>query len=655
MVEVKIEEANSKRKPYIERSHERCLKMGITSDIVYSKKIIKGEELQNKLNENKELILTAIPFMNELYNLVKGSNFFAILADKEGCILNMIGDEGILSEAYSLRMIPGAYMDEKNLGTNAVGTALSEGMAVQVSGGEHYIKVYHRCTCSSSPIRNAKGEIIGVLDLTGYNRAVHPHTLGMVVAAANAITNMIEVKGYYREVSRAKAHMELVFDSLDSGILTAYLDGTIVTLNKAAAEMFGYSENEMKKLKIYNLFDGWENVKNNLLSGNTFLSEDVYVNARKNKLQYNLSAYPAFDEENNIKEVIFIFKDVKKVRKLASKIMAGQAIYSFDKIIGRNERFLKTIEYAKKISDSKSTILIMGESGTGKEVFAQSIHNLSNRKDKPFIAVNCGAIPRNLIESELFGYEEGAFTGARKGGHSGKFEIADGGTIFLDEIGEMPNDMQTKLLRVIEEGVINRIGSSKQIPVNVRIIAATNKDLLIETERGNFRKDLFYRLNVLPIYLPPLRERKDDIPLLINHFMKTISKRLNKKPVNITDEYMEHLMNYEWPGNIRELENVVELIINTETLPLKFAENRANVEITLPKIEDESLRLDFIEKLHIIKVLKKFNGNISLTAKALGIGRNTLYRKIENYSIDCSVFEHCSKMEQCNKVKSVPF
>ncbi|MCS4465766.1 sigma 54-interacting transcriptional regulator [Clostridium botulinum] len=182
-----------------------------------------------------------------------------------------------------------------------------------------------------------------------------------------------------------------------------------------------------------------------------------------------------------------------------------------------------------------------GDSGTGKEVFAQSIHNYSDRKDKPFIAVNCGAIPRNLIESELFGYEEGAFTGAKRGGYRGKFENSHGGTIFLDEIGEMPLDMQIKLLRVIEEGVINRIGSSKQIPVNSRIIAATNKDLREEVEKGNFRKDLFYRINVLPVYLPALKKRREDIPLLIDYFMNKTSKHLNKRKVEIPSVYMESL------------------------------------------------------------------------------------------------------------------
>jgi sigma-54 dependent transcriptional regulator, acetoin dehydrogenase operon transcriptional activator AcoR len=637
---------SSNEREYVARSHERCRIMGVSKDLIYSKKIIQGEELREKLEQNEGLIVMVMPFMNELYNFVKGSNFFAILTDKEGCILSMIGDEKILSEAYSLKMIPGAYMDESNIGSNAMGTALAEEMPVQISAKDHYITAFHRWTCSGSPIRDVEGNIIGSLDLTGYCEAVHSHTLGMVVAATSAISKMMEANAHAREANIARFNMETVINSIDAGILTSDMDGNIKSVNKHIENMFGYNENEMKRNKIYDLFEGWDKVKDGLLRGKAFFDEDVYINARKNKLQYNLSAYPVYYKDNTIVKIVYVFKDIKRIRKLASKIMAGQAVYSFDKIIGNNERFLKIKEYVKKVSDSRSTILIMGESGTGKEVFAQSIHNYSNRKEESFIAVNCGAIPRNLIESELFGYEEGAFTGARKGGYAGKFEIADGGTIFLDEIGEMPLDMQTKLLRVIEEGVITRIGAIRQIPVNVRIIAATNKDLSQETEKGNFRKDLYYRLNVLPVYLPSLRERRDDIPLLINYFMKILSKRLNKRMIDIPDEYMESLVNYNWPGNIRELENIIELIINTESLPDRIIKEGPANEMIIQRLDKQFYKLEHIEKLHISMVLKEMQGNISLASKALGIGRNTLYRKLEKYDIDCSNIEQCDEMEQ---------
>lgn len=621
-------------KQCIIESHERCFSIGVDENLVYSKKILKGKELKNKLEEKKELIVMATPFMNSLYNFVKGSGFFAIITDEEGCILNVIGDKGIVDEAITLKMIPGAYMNEENIGTNAMSVALSEGIPVQISEKEHYIKAYYKWTCSCSPIKDTKGNIIGTIDLTGYSKSVHPHTLGMVAAAAKSIEKMLEINRYNEALVHNNNHIKTILNSIFRGIITIDLSGTIKTTNEIADNMFGYDHARMVEMKIWDLVEGWQDILDALYSEKNFIDEDVYVNARKNKLQFNVSAYPILDSEKRIQEVIFVFQEVKKVRKLAGRISSGHAVYTFDKIIGKNENFLKVIGYCNKIANSKSTILITGESGTGKEVFAQSIHNICDRKDESFIAVNCGAIPRSLIESELFGYEEGAFTGAKRGGCPGKFEIADGGTIFLDEIGEMSLDMQTKLLRVIEERVINRIGGRKPIPVNVRIIAATNKDLKEEVEKGNFRKDLYYRLNVLPVYLPPLRERKDDIPLLIDFFMNTISKRLNKKKVEIPKEYMEYLINYSWPGNIRELENIIELIINTEAIPYNLEKQVTKPEKELVQVNEECLKLEDVEKMHIINVMKKYDGNVTSVAKVLGIGRNTLYRKINKYNIE---------------------
>ncbi len=625
-------------KDYISRSHARCRDMGVELKRIYSKNIITEDKLKRKLEEKRELIIEAEPFMNKLYDFVKGSDFFAILCDEEGCILSVIGDKGILSEAFSLKIVPGAYMNEESIGTNAIGIALAEGKPVQVSGDEHFVKAYHRWTCSGAPIRNLYGNIIGALDLTGYSENVHSHTLGMVVAAANAIEKMLYIKKYNHDLKIAKIYTETIIDSMQSGIITVDLEGNIKSINNYITKMFGYNKEEMRKLKVWRLFEGWRQVKDSLCSQRTFLNEDVFVNSRINKLQFNLSAYPILDDRQRVLNIILVFKEVKNVRKLANKIMGRQAVYNFDNIIGKNKEFLKTIEFAKKVADSKSTILIMGESGTGKEVFAQAIHNYSNRRLEPFIPLNCGAIPKNLIESELFGYEEGAFTGAKQGGHPGKFEIADGGTIFLDEIGEMSIDMQTRLLRVIEEGTVARVGSSYETLVDVRIIAATNKDLAEEVKKGNFRKDLFYRLNVVPLRLIPLRQRKEDIPLLIQYFMQRISKALNKKSVKVPEVYMEYLMNYEWPGNVRELENFIELIINTEYIPIDIndKDNRITMEPMFNKDHEECYELGQAEREHIIKVLKKCEANITLTAKKLGIGRNTLYRKLSKYKINCS-------------------
>lgn len=620
---------------FIENSHERCKKNNIKCTQIYSNKILDEKDLFYITEENNELILAAVPIMNKIYDFVKGSNFFLILTTKDGCILNVIGDEEILSEAFSFKMIPGAYMDEKNMGTNAMGTCLVERKPLQVSGKEHFVTVYHRWTCSASPIMDANGDIIGALDITGYNESVHLHTLGIAVAGAKAIENELACNNLNWKLNNEKIQSDILLNSLLMGIIVVNIDGSIVKINDFASNLFGYNKDEIAKINLDNLIKNWEDILKTILESNQPFKDDVDVLSNKNQLQLNLIAYPLKSQKNTT-NIILVFNEVKKQRKMMNKILGRQAIYTFDKIIGKNTDFINVINYAKKIADSRSNILIMGDSGTGKELFAQSIHNYSKRAGEPFIALNCGAIPRNLIESELFGYEEGSFTGAKAKGNPGKFEIANGGTIFLDEIGEMPLDLQTRLLRVIEEGTVSRIGGSNERVVDVRVIAATNKNLNQEVEKGTFRKDLYYRLNVLPLRLPNITERKDDIKPLIEYFMDKISRKLNKKKVFISEESMIKLMEYDWPGNVRELENYVELVINTEFVPDindLYAKNNVRQDNNMNAPSCNLPTLKESEKEHIIKVLNSTSNNISQTAHILGIGRNTLYRKLKEYNV----------------------
>ncbi|MGB9840301.1 sigma-54 interaction domain-containing protein, partial [Thermovenabulum sp.] len=293
-------------------------------------------------------------------------------------------------------------------------------------------------------------------------------------------------------------------------------------------------------------------------------------------------------------------------------------------------------EIAKKYSQLDSTILIFGESGTGKEIFAQSIHNESKRKNGPFVAINCAALPENLLESELFGYAEGAFTGAKKGGKVGLFELAHNGTIFLDEISEMPLSLQSKLLRVMQEKKVMRLGDDKLIPINIRIICATNRDLLKEVNNGNFRQDLFYRINILPLFIPPLRERKEDIIPLAEYFLKKYSKLIGKNILGFTHSAVDYLLSLDYPGNVRELEGIIERAcavcerkyIGIEDLIFKYFEINQN------KIKSQELSIEEQEKNLISKALTESKGNISLAAKLLGIHRTTLWRKMKKYNID---------------------
>lgn len=312
----------------------------------------------------------------------------------------------------------------------------------------------------------------------------------------------------------------------------------------------------------------------------------------------------------------------------------NQVPYSFDNIIGSSKTIKNLILYSKEIANSPSTVLIQGESGTGKELFAQAIHNYSDRKNKSFVAINCGAIPNNLIESELFGYEEGAFTGARKGGYAGKFEVANNGTLFLDEIGDMPLNVQVHLLRVLQEEYVVRIGGDKVIPINVRVIAATNKNLKLEVEKGTFRRDLYYRLSVIPINIPPLRKRKEDIMELIQYFLHIKSIKLNKNIPKLNDCIYNKLINYNWPGNVRELENYIENMVNLDgksTIELESICSDKNNEIL--NLCDEDKSLEEIEKEIIEKYLIKHDMNITRTAQILKISRSTLYNKIKKLNI----------------------
>jgi two-component system response regulator AtoC len=316
--------------------------------------------------------------------------------------------------------------------------------------------------------------------------------------------------------------------------------------------------------------------------------------------------------------------------------------YSFENIVSKNEKMQNIFDVIKKVAQYKSTVLISGESGTGKELVARALHYNGERSPNPFIPVNCGAIPENLLESELFGHAKGAFTDAIRT-KKGLFEEADGGTLFLDEIGELPGQLQVKLLRVLQEGEIRRIGESKPIQIDVRIVAATVKDLAKEVNEGRFREDLFYRLNVLPIHIPPLRERKEDIPLLIHHFIQKFDQAMNKNVTDVDHKALEGLMNYKWYGNVRELENTIERaivltdknIIELENLPIEIQNFKE--EFQLEPLADEEYSIKKASKaleINLIrKALKKTKGNHTHAAKLLEISHRALLYKIKEYGI----------------------
>ncbi|GAB4339944.1 MAG: sigma-54 dependent transcriptional regulator [Calditrichia bacterium] len=315
--------------------------------------------------------------------------------------------------------------------------------------------------------------------------------------------------------------------------------------------------------------------------------------------------------------------------------------YNLNNMIGKNRKMLELFDLVKDIAQTNSTVLIRGESGTGKELIANAIHFNSDRIKKPFVKVNCAVLAENLLESELFGHVKGAFTGAIRD-KMGRFELANGGTIFLDEIGDISPNMQLKLLRVLQEGEFERVGGTETLKVDVRILAATNRDLEAMMKSGEFRQDLYYRLNVIPIYVPPLRERKDDIPLLVTHFITKFNKQFNKNIDVIDDEAMRHLQNYNWPGNIRELENLIEraVVLNktgkltTKDFPPYIIQEEAEPDIEIDPDRSLTDVVDNFEKQLILKALRENNFNKLRTAEKLGIHRSTFMSKLKKYGIN---------------------
>lgn len=344
--------------------------------------------------------------------------------------------------------------------------------------------------------------------------------------------------------------------------------------------------------------------------------------------------------DDNNKIIPLIYRAIEKI-DLAKRVknlekQLGDK-YSFDNIIGKSNAVLNATDLAKKVAESDTTVLLTGETGTGKEVFAQAIHQAGKRRLRNFVAINCSAFSRDLLETEFFGYKTGAFTGAVKE-HKGLFEEANNGTIFLDEIGELAPDLQVKLLRIIETGEFFKVGESKPTHVNVRIIAATNRDLQKEIESGNFRDDLYYRISVFQIMLPALRDRTDDIVLFANYFMQMFSLKINKKIVSFSDDFLDALLQHQWKGNIRELRNVMERCVilatgNELTFDLLPFEIQNSVTALSDIKTTSAFELAKAEKIHIQKVLNYTGGNKTKTAELLGIALTTLYRKLSEYSI----------------------
>ncbi|WP_294404031.1 sigma-54-dependent Fis family transcriptional regulator [uncultured Clostridium sp.] len=630
----------------IRNSHERSRYYGVEKNSKCSRKILYGDELDCILAENRELIEISKVYIDMVSSAIKDETFIIVLTDNNGCILYIKGASEITKSLNCMDLKVGAYMDEQSIGTNAMGTAIKENKCVQITAQEHYIEGLHSLTCSAAPIHNENGQIIGTLNLTGKSSMKHPHTLGLVVFGVKAIENELDKKKINDILNQTYNYMESIIDNVDKGIMIVDKQGIITNINKYGADMFCKEKDFLIKEDIYHIVPDLGNIFDDLSNDNSMVIKEVKL---RHKSSYKTElVFKGITHKEQTIGMVITMRNMKEDYDIKS---STGAFLTFNDIIGESAAIKNVVTNSKIIANSPSTVLIQGESGTGKEVLAQAIHNYSLRRNKKFVAINCGAIPANIIESELFGYEDGTFTGGKKGGKPGKFEIADGGTIFLDEIGEMPLDMQVNLLRVLQESRVTRLGGSTEIPIDIRVIAATNKNLKEEIKKGTFREDLYYRLCVIPITLPPLRERNDDVKKLIEYFLRIKSFKLNKPIPKISDELYLSLLSYDWPGNIRQLENYIENIVNLEgniSFDLSDEESYKNIDDNyildsekvnennnqLCENENNNLNLNFLERKTIEKAIEKFGSNITKTAKELGISRNTLYLKIKKYGLD---------------------
>ena len=493
-----------------------------------------------------------------------------------------------------------------------------------------------------SPIK-LEGRVIGVIGLVAFTVEQKKQLMSNTEAALLFLDHMADLLAAKVSESKTMERLTLlsgelstILETIHEGALAINAQGLVTHCNTTAAKLLNC---DRSAILGKNLADFWDNAPafEVLKTGREYTEkEEFYQTKGRHSMHFIVSVRPIPGKEQPDGAVIS-FRDISEARRLIYDLSSTPMDYTFDDIIGECNVIRQVKEQAFRVAGGNSTVLITGESGTGKEIFARAIHKASMRDGGPFISVNCGAIPEALLESELFGYEGGAFTGARKEGKVGKFELADGGTFFLDEIGEMPLHLQVKLLHVLQDREVERVGGSKKIPVDVRIIAASNRDLESMMQEGNFRKDLYFRLSVIPLHIPPLKERREDIPALVERCLEKYAPMLKKEIRSIEPDAMECLLGYHWPGNVRELENAVEYAVNMaagetvtlSSLPPRVRESQApDFAAVDSPLKD---RVREYERRILQEYIERFGNTYegkNAIAKKLEISRATLYRKL---------------------------
>src|SRR6266481_2670287 len=621
----------------IEGSWERCTSSGVDPERSQAAMPLPEEALRTLQHAHRDLIGASVSITEQAKDFLSESGTIMILTDPAGVILETVGDPATMETARNIRLETGAHWDERACGTNAIGTALSILGPVQVHGAEHFCSGIKPWTCSATVIRDPiHGEVLGVLDVSGRKDSFSRHCLTLAVIAAGRIEGEV-----------ARRAMELRHRLLQASLGRPSAGGLILFDHKGRlVEVDPHAARSLRTMGIQ--------LESALGQRVDALDTDREKGAGKGRLPEWLRAdwvEPILRGGEQVGTIVTLPEPVRwgKGRpggesRLPTRGIALDPGGSIDRIVGTSVLLRRALEKAKLLAKVDVPVLLLGETGVGKESFARAIHEEGNRKDGPFVVLNCGGLPRDLLASELFGYVDGAFTGARRSGMVGKIESANGGTLFLDEIGEMPLELQPYLLRVLEGGELYPLGASQPRTVQFKLIAATNRDLRAELVAGRFRQDLFYRVSVTTLRIPALRERKEDIAELVEHFNREVSHRHGVSVKRFEAEVIEALERYPWPGNVREMRHVVEgmvMLTNDDTVTAAALPEELTLSVAAtgrgPSVSAESpaIRdLDAVERDAIHTAIGRRHGNLTMVAKDLRISKSTLYLKIDKYELN---------------------